>query len=310
MNPPPILIKTIGLGLNLSSFIRSRWAGRQVYRLFTIPFKQPVRPKEEQFLATARQVDSRRAGKKIKEYHWGEEGPLVYLSLGWGYNSGRWRHFVPTLLEQGYRVVAYDPPGHGLAPNGRLNLPQNAQIIRELVEAYGRPEILIGHSFGGACMVHALSQMDQSSHPKRMVIMASFSDAEPVFRTFQRGFGIREGLYWQFIRELEQVTDTSVSNFDLARKSARLSHLPVLIVHDPQDRVTPVAHAQRYHAYWENSVLYLPLGAKHHLGTPRVTEAILQFAHRGTIPQTATIQERPLPAQHDLVRYFAGLETS
>jgi pimeloyl-ACP methyl ester carboxylesterase len=310
MNPPPILIKAIGVGLNLSSFFRLRWAGKQVYRLFTTPFKQAVRPKEEQFLATARQLVTERAGGRIREYHWGEEGPLVYLSLGWGYNAGRWRHFVPALMDQGYQVIAYDPPGHGLAPNGRLNLPQNAQIIQELVEAYGRPEIFMGHSFGGACMVQCLSQMERKNHPKRMVVMASFSDAEPVFRSFQRGFGIREGLYWQFVRVLERETETSVSNFDLARKSAQLSHVSVLLVHDPQDRVTPVAHAQRYHAYWENSVLYLPLGAKHHLGTPRVTDAILQFAHQGIIPQTATIQERPLPAQHDLVRYFAGLETS
>lgn len=310
MNPSPFLIKAIGLGLNVSSFIHPRWAGRQVYRLFTTPFKQPVRPKEERFLMTAQQVDVTRAGKRIREYHWGEQGPLVYLSLGWGYNSGRWRHFVPTLLEQGYRVIAYDPPGHGLAPRGRLSLSQNAEIIEELVAAYGRPGVFIGHSFGGACMVDALSQMNQAIHPKRMVIMASFSDAEPVFRSFQRSFGIREGLYWQFVRELERKAETTLQTFDLARRSAQLGHIPVLIVHDPQDRVTPVAHAQRYHAYWANSALFLPLGAKHHLGTPRVTEAILQFAHQGTIPQTATIQEHPLAAQHDLVRYFAGLETS
>lgn len=94
-------------------------------QIFSKPPKPQVREKERQFLETARQRCCEVAGQHIVEYHWGaEDAPLVLLSYGWAYNAGRWRHFVPELLEAGYRVLAYDPPGHGLAAVGhRTFLP-------------------------------------------------------------------------------------------------------------------------------------------------------------------------------------------
>jgi hypothetical protein len=133
-----IIIKIIGFGLNMLSLLAPKQATQLAVYIFSKPPKPRVRAKERTFLNTARQLRREVAGQQVVEYHWGpEHAPLVLLSYGWAYNAGRWRHFVPGLLEAGYRVLAYDPPGHGLSPAGTLNIPLNAAIIRGLLEDYG-----------------------------------------------------------------------------------------------------------------------------------------------------------------------------
>jgi hypothetical protein len=153
-----IIIKTI-LGLNLWSLLAPQTSCKDRSCKYS-----PNRPghgsvtRSDSFLATARQLRREVAGQNIVEFHWGpEEAPLVLLSYGWAYNAGRWRHFVPELLEAGYRVLAYDPPGHGLASqSGTLNIPANAAIIRACSKHYGPAYAIVGHSFGGSSSVYAL----------------------------------------------------------------------------------------------------------------------------------------------------------
>ncbi|MGH1433920.1 MAG: alpha/beta fold hydrolase [Lewinella sp.] len=306
MNYQQLIFKTIGLNVNLSSLFSKKRAGLKAYRLFTTPPKPQLREKELDFLGTATRLDSVRAGRSIVEYHWGaEEAPYILLSYGWGYNTGRWRYFVGPLVEAGYRVIAYDPPGHGQAVRERLNFVENVDIISDLICHYGRPEITIGHSFGGSCSVQAMSFLPKALHPQRMVVMGAFSNAQTsVFKSFKNGLGLNRLVYQEFENCIEEAAGDRFRSFDIGRGSAALGHIPALIVHDPQDEITSGNQALGFHAYWPGSALYLPLGAKHHLGTPRVTNAIIDFAVRGDLPQTATVQERPLPKSYELASFY------
>lgn len=303
------LYKIVGAGLNAWSVLAPRAASRRAIKLFTSPPRPRLRAKERAFLDTAERQDRTLAAGRIVEYAWGELGnPLILLAYGWGYNAGRWRHFVPELVEAGYRVIAYDPPGHGLAPRGRVNLQSNAEIIRALIGLHGRPEAMIGHSFGGAAGVLALHELSRQWHPRRLVIMSSFSEARSVFRVFREQLGLRPALFWGFIREIEQVTGRHLNDFDLARQTAGLGHIDGLLVHDPKDATTPFRHSERYHAYWPGSALLRAPNTGHHLGSAQITRTILDFAIDGALPAEAALQENPLPAGHDLVRFFAGME--
>jgi len=303
-----LITKTIGLGLNLWSLAAPQQATKMAVQIFSKPPKPQVREKERQFLETARQLRREVAGQHIVEYHWGaEDAPLVLLSYGWAYNAGRWRHFVPELLEAGYRVLAYDPPGHGLAAVGVLNIPANADIIRALLEEYGPAFAIAGHSFGGSSSVYALKDLPRALHPKRMVVMASFSYAPRVFKQYKKTLGLWSPLYWSMVRGFEQRVGHTLDYYDFAMMSAAFPHVEALLVHDPADAVTPYAEARRYHDFWPGSHLYSPAEGGHHLGTAGVTRAVLGYILDGEVPAAAERQERPVYAEHELVRYFAGL---
>ncbi len=303
-----ILYRMAGLGLNLWSLPAPRQAVSLAIRLFSTPPRPAIREKERAFLKTARQVRRQLAGLPVVEYHWGEENaPLVVLSYGWGYNAGRWRHFVPELVTAGYRVLAYDPPGHGLAPAGQLNLPLNAAILRTLLEDYGPAEAVIAHSFGGSSTVYALQQLPEYLHPRRVAIMASFSYVPNVFGGYRKALGLWSSLYWRMVRRFEQHIGHPLEHYDFALMAGRLPHVQALIVHAPEDRVTPYGESLRYFSFWPGSLLLSPAEGGHHLGTAGITQEVLDFVLEGKAPALAERQERPVRAEHDLVRFFAGM---
>ncbi len=303
-----LIFKLTGLGLNLWGFAAPKQAAQAAATLFSTPPKPLVREKERAFLDTARQVRRKVAGLPIVEYHWGEENvPLVVLSYGWGYNAGRWRHFVPELVAAGYRVLAYDPPGHGLAPAGQLNILKNAAIVRALIEEYGPAEALVTHSFGGSSSVYALQDLPDYLHPRRMVVMASFSYAPRVFSEFQETLGLWPSLYWQMVRLFEHRIGHSLEEFDFAMMTAELPHIKSLIVHNPNDSVTPYAESRRFLDFWPGSRLFSPQEGGHHLGTANITQAVLNFVLEGEIPVETEQQEYSVNARHELVQHFAGL---
>lgn len=303
-----ILYKIIGFGLNLWSLLAPKHAAKLGAQLFSTPPKPRIRSKELDFLNTARRVDRQAEGQNIVEYHWGPaNAPLVLLSYGWAYNAGRWRHFVPDLLTAGYRVLAFDPPGHGLAPSGTLNIPLNAAIIRNLLETYGPPYAIVGHSFGGSSNVYALKDLPQSLHPQRMVIMASFSFAPRVFLQYKKELGLWSPLYWRMVRSFEKRVGHSLDYYDFAMMSAEFHAVDGLIVHDPADPVTPYVEARRYHDFWPESHLYSPKEGRHHLGTSDITQVVLRFLQHGEIPEEAERQDRPVRMEHELVHHFVGV---
>lgn len=303
-----LIIKVIGLGLNLWSLVAPQQAARMAVQVFSRPPKPQVREKERAFLQTARQVRRKVAGQDIVEYHWGpDEAPLVVVSYGWGYNAGRWRYFVPELLQAGYRVLAYDPPGHGLAPSGTLNIPANAAILKELLETYGPAEALVGHSFGGSSLVYALHDLPRTLHPRRMVVMASFSYAPRVFMEYKKTLGLWGPLFWSMVRMFEKRVGKPLDYYDFAVMTSAFEHIHGLLIHSPSDTVTPYAEAVRYHNFWPGSHLFSPDEGGHHLGTAGITQAVMQFVLEEKVPAPAQRQERPLIAEHELVQHFAGL---
>jgi pimeloyl-ACP methyl ester carboxylesterase len=303
-----IFFKLIGAGFNLVSFIFPALATRWAILLFSTPQRNPVREKEKAFLDAALQIRSVVGDLPIVEYHWGpQDGTIILLSYGWEYNAGRWRHFVPAMIAAGYRVIAYDPPGHGLAPNGQMNIPYNAAIIRYLIKKYGQPEVIIGHSFGGGSSVYALSELDRGLHPKRLVVMAAFSFAPRIFKEFAQALSIRPALYYRVVRAFEQRVGKRLEDFDFARMVAEMPHIRGLVVHSPGDTVTPYAEARRFYDLWDGAAIFSPATGGHHLGTAETTNVVLDFAIQGNLPEKVEIQKFPVAGKHDLVRYFAGM---
>jgi pimeloyl-ACP methyl ester carboxylesterase len=284
-------------------------AGRVAYDLFATPRRSALRPKEADFLATARQIKRRVDQHDIMEYHWGpQEGPLLLLSYGWAYNAGRWRHFVPDLVAAGFHVLAYDPPGHGASSGNKLDPPINSLIQRDLIAHYGPVAAVLAHSFGAASAVQTVAGLSADQRPHRMVVMATFSSASRLFSSYRHQLGLWKGVYREMIRAIEASVGDPIHAFDMARISGRISHVEALLVHDPHDRVTPFANALRYQAFWPGLALWRAPGGGHHLGKADITEVIIRFLVEGKLPGSAEIAPTTLPAGHDLVRYFAGME--
>jgi pimeloyl-ACP methyl ester carboxylesterase len=79
--------------------------------------------------------------------------PVIMLIHGLGDEADSWRHLIPLLNSEGFRVLALDLPGFGRsAAPGRINLKNHAAAVLRLLEAAKikpeNPVFLVGNSLG------------------------------------------------------------------------------------------------------------------------------------------------------------------
>ncbi len=301
MNFRQLTFRAIGAGINTVSYLSPKMGGRLAFHLFGQPPKPNLRPKEKAFLAEARRQDIVWDKRNIPVYSWGPPaGPVVFCAYGWGYNAGRWRHYVPALTEAGYRVIAFDPPGHGLAAPGNLDYPMLVDLESTLLHHLGGCDLVLCHSFGGGCLIEALTTLPRELHPRRACVMAVFSEVKWIFQVFTISLGLRPVIFAEMQAYIEDRTGRSLDEFDVALNASKLSHVETLLLHDPADTVTGFRNAQRNHSHWRGSYLYMPPKAGHHLGTAGVTRAVLAFLTEGTLPDNHLSHNdgalTPLPA--------------
>ncbi|OBF59436.1 peroxidase [Mycobacterium sp. 852002-53434_SCH5985345] len=89
------------------------------------------------------------------EWNGGTDGagrPSVLMLHGGGQNRHSWKNTGQMLADQGLHVVALDSRGHGdsdRAPNADYDVETLTADVLKVIEAIGRPVMIIGASMGG-----------------------------------------------------------------------------------------------------------------------------------------------------------------
>lgn len=83
----------------------------------------------------------------------GPEGatPVIFLHGG-GQTRQSWGNAIAEAARRGYRAISLDLRGHGesgWSPDGRYDIDLFAGDVRKVIEALGRPPVLVGASLGG-----------------------------------------------------------------------------------------------------------------------------------------------------------------
>ncbi len=89
---------------------------------------------------------------RLSYLQWGSEGPYALLLHGITSNAPTWWRVAPRLVELGFRVVAFDMPGHGQSDEtADHRIESVAQLIGDAAASLGMDRMLvIGHSWGGS----------------------------------------------------------------------------------------------------------------------------------------------------------------
>lgn len=97
-------------------------------------------------------------------------GPTLVFIHGTGSSTHSWAKLA-TLLEQNFKIVCVDLPGHGFTdmPSSRkLSLPNIAEMLNELFKKLDiDPSMVIGHSAGAAILLKMC--LNQDIQPKALV---------------------------------------------------------------------------------------------------------------------------------------------
>jgi pimeloyl-ACP methyl ester carboxylesterase len=251
---------------------------KRMYRAFFSPGRYEVKPAEQEIVDWGKNYRLPYEGGELAVTTWGSTGPAVLLMHGWGGARAQMTGFVDPLLFAGYRVVAYDQPGHGESDEQTTNLLKIAPSLDLLAQREGPFHAILAHSFGTLITSYALVERN-FPRPARLVYFGAFNQLLESLPRFQvlAGFsdemmeGLRAMIYENFGRDvLEAIANESLT--------PRIP-IPALLFHDVADPVTPVEDSRAIARVWKHAKFVETEGLGHRgaLQTRSIHEQVLSF---------------------------------
>ena len=81
------------------------------------------------------------------------------LLHGWGGSADDMMPAAYAFASTGYRAVVFDMPGHGKSAGRESSLVEFLRAMRAVAGALGAPDLIVGHSFGGAAAVFGITEL-------------------------------------------------------------------------------------------------------------------------------------------------------
>jgi pimeloyl-ACP methyl ester carboxylesterase len=236
----PLSLRITRAGLRVLSPHAPTLAAAWAERLF-LTARRHRRPNwEKEALRAAKESRVAHKGGFIPTWTWSPKRSLlspepktVILVHGWEGRGSQLSMFVAPLLEQGFRVVAFDAPGHGDSTLDRASVVEHARALSAVARAIGPVYAVIGHSVGGASALFATRIGLQA---ERFVLISPPTSPAKFAATFGRILQLEPGIHSAMIRRLEDRYELPMVEID-ARLDAMRLDTPILVIHDREDKI-------------------------------------------------------------------------
>ncbi len=245
------MAKSLGVYINILSYINPGMAALLAYRIFSEP--RDGRLLKEQLPEILRQAETKthiHDNQAFQTYTWAGNDNVILLVHGWESNASRWERMLPYLQKSGSTIIAIDAPAHGLSAGREFNIPRYAEFIDIIVREF-KPVFLIGHSLGGAACVYYQSAYQHPSITK-MILLGAPSDLKILIRNYIELLSLNSRMV------------TLLENFFLERFKFRLEdfsgkifgtklNLNGIIAHDIDDEVVSFEEARKISGAWKHA---------------------------------------------------------
>lgn len=270
-----IFTKSIGLYINLLSYIFPKKASQIAYAFFSEPREGKLsKSKLPQILQEAQTETFQQEGHHFQTYTWKGNDTVILLVHGWESNASRWENLLPYLRKSGSTIIAIDGPAHGLSSGKEFNIPQYAEFIHIAVQKF-KPEYLIGHSIGGKTCLYYQS-VYQNDALKKMVILGSPSDFNIILNNYINLLSLNS----KISKALENhYLDAFKLKLDLFSGKLFASKIKTkgLIAHDVDDTVVLFEEGKKIAGAWENAIFIETKGLGHSLHDDELYNKVYHF---------------------------------
>ncbi len=273
----PFLIRAIRWFYPKIESIAPPLAYNIAWKLFFSPirFKRPIR--EQEAFETARTRSITINTKKIKFFEWGTYGnPVAVMIHGWSGRATQFFKFINPLVAEGYHVVAFDAPAHGLSEGKNTSILEFYQVLSHIGRKIGDIKVGIGHSFGGVSLLYAKKE---GLKIDSVIMIASPTVGEDILTSFRKkinasprtSVALRKMVAERFELDFEEITAC-----ELARQITIKNHL---IIHDKDDLEVPYQNAKLLKRVNPKAQLLLTNGLGHTriLRDKNVVDATIKF---------------------------------
>ena len=272
-----LIVKSVGLYINLMSYLYPKYAFELAYRLFSSPRKGKIKPnKIPTTLQQAQAIQHNLAKHTIQTYIWKGNEEVVLLVHGWESNASRWKKLLKHLLKTGKTIIAIDGPAHGQSSGTEFNVPLYASFIDAIAAVY-KPSILIGHSVGGNAITYY--QKHYPHEIKKMVLLGAPSDFTIILKNYVALLSLNTKVY-RFLKSYTQSRfEIAIDDFSEAQFIAN-STLEGMIIHDQDDQVVLWEESQKIASAWPNATWITTRALGHSLHDTALYQQLVDFVNR------------------------------
>lgn len=273
-----LIARSLGLTLRLSQSIAPQAATILALRLFFTPL--PLK------LAARRRAVP--AGWEVERWPFeqgtmavyrrtadlGGERPTVLLVHGWAGDAQQMRVLADAVQMAGFAPVMLDLPAHGRSAGWRATLPQFGRALWAASARLGPLHGVVAHSLGALATAHAAAN---GLPVQRLALLAPSPPPALFLQWFARSMRLSESLPLRMGSQIERVEGVPLTRFESSWLGPRL-RLPTLVVHDENDRVSPLSIGQRLAQAIQGAKLMTTqaLGHRRILADGAVAEAVAQ----------------------------------
>ena len=258
-------------------FLSKDAATKFVARLFATPikFNAPERELMMRESAKKERVLLPSAGKELQVYVYGFSKTRVLLVHGWAGRGTQLYHLADKILENKMMVVSFDAPAHGLSDGKRTNMVEYIEAIRLIEKKYGPFHAAVGHSFGGMSLINAVAG---GLKVNKLVTLGADNSIPEIFSYFVKKMELKPEIARRLKRLFEKKHNLRLDHFTSEHQADRIK-IPVLVIHDSEDRFVPVSSAVAIRQKLQNGELLITHGLGHHkiFKSPVVVQRIIEF---------------------------------
>ena len=257
-------------------------AGRMAFDLFCTPYPKYKKRKAPAIFNHARNLTVVMKDKsKIKGFEWQSNSPngqTVLIAHGYASFAYKFEHYITPLLKMGYRVLAFDAPGHGQSEGKHINVVVYQEAIEQIMQQCGPVNHFIGHSLGALTLSMIAEQIDRPNE-RKFVLIAPATKTTTTFDNFFKMMHFNQVTKDAFINQVLSLTSHKVEYFASDRALANYKG-PLLWVHDQEDLVCPYKDLEEFQKNAPNNVEFLitnGLGHNKVYKTAEVMDQIMAF---------------------------------
>ena len=219
---------------------------RILVKLLYTPRKRELKPAHIECMNKAEiskfEVDEFRNPKKkirLACYTWGKGDNTILLVHGWDARAMDFYKMIPVLVEQGYKVVAFDGPGHGNSEGSSSNLVDFKELMYKMIKKkIGVPYAIIGHSMGGGAATYLL--MDYDIQVKRLVTIAIPTVSKRFFDNMFAYMKIPARTQRVFYKSMAEEFGEPIEKYNLIKRKEPIKADKILMVYDEGDEIVPI----------------------------------------------------------------------
>ncbi len=216
-------------------------AARSAFKLFCTPFSGKPERVMPLIFEKAEQISIEIDGNlTLRGWRWQPEadvasGKKVLILHGFDSYSYRFEKYIRPLRKEGFTVMAFDAPGHGISDGKTINSLQYKNAILAIEKHFGTFYGIMAHSVGGLAASLASEHLPNL---KKLVLIAPAVEITRPIDNFAKLVSLPKRVQERMYKLIIKLAKLPVSYFD-ARRAIEQVTVPTLWLHDEEDAICP-----------------------------------------------------------------------